>query len=780
MLCRECGREISDESVFCMFCGTEQDFEETDAESFSEDQGDPSARRRDELAPGEKESELLTSLRDVRKRRFSDPLTISLISLSAVLLVAFLALLFGRPLLDRSNTVTQTTVPSSCVSSDPTRAPVRPDQPAVIFASRQIQLTAGEKYDLKSAFKYDAGVSLRYLSSNPEDIEIDGTGTVTGRKPGSSAVIEVASDDGSYLSETIRIVCLSAEDSELIEETARLNNRSSEFAEIEIGEIRFMPAKRNSDYFWDKTLFYTLEDFVDIENDGRINSYRIDKRKMRETSSGNVIEYEIYRSPTLGIVNKIVSIEYLPDSILEISEYYFENDGTLNFVFVHRDTSYTPSRPAAPNIFGDRYYFRDDVMVKWRTVEAGSGVRDIVIGEKEKSNTQQQYIVTLYSEAEEDARREYDELERKILNRAYSTYVTVLAERETGRIFGSVVDETGSPLENVSVALVATDMNEIELYRTVTDSDGRYTIFVPSGAQRFALFYEAEGFVSVYAHSVDVSRRDVDMHTEPVKMLLVSAKTHSVRMVVADAVEISKVYPEDEFATEMLRIPRAEIRLREGVGNVSGNVLQTVYTDLNGVCEAFLPSGAYTAEIIADGYESSRFNLYSYAECAPLRYFLSPTLNKGDFRVVLSWGAEPADLDAHLFTPFSGPESSGEAHIWFRSREDPLGNRLDVDAIKGFGPETVTVSAISEGSYKYYVTDFTHCIVGETFSTAMSRSGALVQVYSENGLIQSFYVPSGGEGVIWEVFEIRGRSVVPIHRYYSSIADKPWWNTDKA
>jgi uncharacterized protein YfaP (DUF2135 family) len=159
--------------------------------------------------------------------------------------------------------------------------------------------------------------------------------------------------------------------------------------------------------------------------------------------------------------------------------------------------------------------------------------------------------------------------------------------------------------------------------------------------------------------------------------------------------------------------------------------------------------------------------------------FISPRLTKGEVRIVLTWKEFPGDLDAHLFTPYNEQDSDTEYHVWFRNPQDSSGNRLDVDAMAGYGPETVTIADIGDGLYKYYVTDFSHCIEGNMTSTELSFSQACVQVYTETGLTQMFYVPCNREGVIWEVFEIRNKTIVPIQRYYSNISDKPWWNTDK-
>jgi hypothetical protein len=133
-----------------------------------------------------------------------------------------------------------------------------------------------------------------------------------------------------------------------------------------------------------------------------------------------------------------------------------------------------------------------------------------------------------------------------------------------------------------------------------------------------------------------------------------------------------------------------------------------------------------------------------------------------------------------LFTPFSDGVSQTEYHVWFRNNEDTKGNQLvgQSDPPHGYGPETITIGSIEEGIYKFYATDYSNCYTGKTSSKDLSDSDACVRVYTETGLSQVLHVPCNSEGVIWEVFEIRNKIIVPIQRYYSNIEDKSWWFKD--
>jgi uncharacterized protein YfaP (DUF2135 family) len=103
---------------------------------------------------------------------------------------------------------------------------------------------------------------------------------------------------------------------------------------------------------------------------------------------------------------------------------------------------------------------------------------------------------------------------------------------------------------------------------------------------------------------------------------------------------------------------------------------------------------------------------------------------------------------------------------------------LDVDDTDGRGPETVTIVDLEKtGLYKYYVADYTNCSDGNYSSYQLSNSDATVRVYTDEGLVATFHVPTDREGVIWEVFEIRNGNIVPAQRFYRAVQDKDWWSS---
>jgi hypothetical protein len=129
---------------------------------------------------------------------------------------------------------------------------------------------------------------------------------------------------------------------------------------------------------------------------------------------------------------------------------------------------------------------------------------------------------------------------------------------------------------------------------------------------------------------------------------------------------------------------------------------------------------------------------------------VSPVMRGDYLRIVLDWGERPADLDLHL-------EKAGSYHVSYRDMHsaDDGSVVLDRDDRSGFGPETVTIMEIDlRGLYRLYIHDYTNG--GNSASSALSRSGAVVRVYGRDGLVEGFRVPGNRAGTRWDVFTIEG------------------------
>jgi len=133
---------------------------------------------------------------------------------------------------------------------------------------------------------------------------------------------------------------------------------------------------------------------------------------------------------------------------------------------------------------------------------------------------------------------------------------------------------------------------------------------------------------------------------------------------------------------------------------------------------------------------------------------LSPPTTDTQFRFVLSWGAKPADLDANALGPTPG---GGAFHISYRAmRTWERRHFLDIDAMNGYGPETITLEKLDPGVYLFVVHDYS--AGGSKTSVALSYSGAMVRVFREDKEIARVQIREGQPGTWWRVLALDGRT----------------------
>jgi hypothetical protein len=189
---------------------------------------------------------------------------------------------------------------------------------------------------------------------------------------------------------------------------------------------------------------------------------------------------------------------------------------------------------------------------------------------------------------------------------------------------------------------------------------------------------------------------------------------------------------------------------------------QTAQTDAAGRATVTgLPSGQSTLIASATGFGTIMQTVdLTCAEANEIGVALSPgsgsagALRPGQFRVVLTWGRNPSDLDSHLTGPVSDPTS--RFHLAYYAPTDGGVCGLDVDDTSSYGPETVTCPMTSSstgevlpGLYRYGVHHFSG-------SGNIGTSGAIVRLEQGDGTTQYFFPPSTGwtGNTLWTVFEI--------------------------
>ena len=336
-----------------------------------------------------------------------------------------------------------------------------------------------------------------------------------------------------------------------------------------------------------------------------------------------------------------------------------------------------------------------------------------------------------------------------------------------GMIIGSVAeynsDGTEKVLNDVKVAVQKMDdsgtvlVNDLDKIIEKTDTQGMYMINIPSGQYR--LMFEKEGYYSVSLYANVIPEATTNMN----RVYLIPCKPEDIGETTIKGHVVD--------ATNGNPIVGATIRYKEGWDNRYGNNIGTFIfnkeslTNNEGVYYVELPIGVYTAEITKEGY----YTAYTNIIVAPGGYeaysVMSPETAENEYRVVLTWGEFPYDLDSHL----EGTLEGTSLHVSYINKNIYQGNikiaSLDYDDVDGYGPETITFTINSANdTIKYYVHDYSNG--GDSSSYELSYSNAKVTIYS--GDISSkpvvYNVPIGKQGTRWYVFEIKDKIIKEINR----------------
>lgn len=199
----------------------------------------------------------------------------------------------------------------------------------------------------------------------------------------------------------------------------------------------------------------------------------------------------------------------------------------------------------------------------------------------------------------------------------------------------------------------------------------------------------------------------------------------------------------------------ATVELRQG----SLLIASTTTNGSGGFGPLAAPAGAYTLSVSLSGYitATSSVTISAGTTSSVGQIALSPVLSAGEIRIVLTWGQYPTDLDSHLTGPY--PSSTSRFHVYYGNRGSLTSSPyayLDVDDVSSYGPETITITQQSAGTYRYSVHNYSY------WNGNLSTSGGRVRVYSGSSQIAEFNVPNGSGG-IWTVFELNGGTLTPIN-----------------
>jgi len=186
--------------------------------------------------------------------------------------------------------------------------------------------------------------------------------------------------------------------------------------------------------------------------------------------------------------------------------------------------------------------------------------------------------------------------------------------------------------------------------------------------------------------------------------------------------------------------------------STSGSAALVVTTDNSGsytITDG--PTGDFTGNVVATNYFPRHLESVTFSSgdntIPPSTLVSQPDL--GQLRIILNWGSTPYDLDSH----FTGPTAGGSRFHIYYSRKTSDGANLDVDDTNSYGPETVTISAFVNGTYRYSVYNYSNkTSIG---GSQIQSSPAKVEIYDHSGLIKMYNAPVfTGVGNTWQVFEL--------------------------
>lgn len=344
-------------------------------------------------------------------------------------------------------------------------------------------------------------------------------------------------------------------------------------------------------------------------------------------------------------------------------------------------------------------------------------------------------IVSAYSmHPNEDGAKAYaQEVNRKIAE--------IENSKQTGTISGKVclASDNSVPVKDAGVVITNTITGLVR--RTWSDASGNYTINLPAGT------YTVEVGAAGYIKAIDETTVTLGETTYLETALLIAGSEDETGIATGN---ITNAYTGEGLAD-------ATITVRRGWNNFSrGGIVRKTTTDSRGNYSIDVALGNYCMTVSKQGFITGAVNIIvQRGTTANQNGSITPIVTEGDYRIVLTWGENPRDLDSHMVGRLSDGSSF---HVYYiHKKQFDEGTEicnLDVDDTTSYGPETVTVKVKESSPYYYYI----HRYAG---SGHISTSSAQIKVYKGESLIKTFNVPTDlGNGDYWNVFAIVNGQIV--------------------
>jgi len=317
----------------------------------------------------------------------------------------------------------------------------------------------------------------------------------------------------------------------------------------------------------------------------------------------------------------------------------------------------------------------------------------------------------------------------------------VNAEMEPQKIgiSGTVTDTNSRALASVTVQVLSSSGSVVAT--ATTDSQGLYAISTLTGNQytmRFSLVGYTDSLTSSPGLTVGGNNYTVNAQMKP---------------------QMARVTGTVVDASNAQAIAGARVQILD---TATGVVVSDTTTN---------SYGQYAInDLLAGNYKmlftASHYSDFSTAQPGAILFgngyqvnaALSRQLEPGQFRIVLTWtdalAGAVADVDSYLQIP--GYE---QAPIYYGAKVG-AGANLDVDDTSWSGPETVTITSVYSGTYRYYVANYSSSSDG----LALGKSNIRIEVYGASGLMKQ-YALNGGCGAVYEFFKIENGVIRDVKQY---------------
>jgi YD repeat-containing protein len=524
------------------------------------------------------------------------------------------------------------------------------------------------------------------------------------------------------------------------------------------------PNPKSEGMLWDDSFFNWLEDIdATSDADGNIYYCNVEKTLRYNYESGYMAEYDVYRDADTNQIYKVISIEPRDGEIV-ITDYYYKS-GEPNFIFYRSDSIYTPTY-ASLDIVGQRFYFDNDSMVRWGTVETPGEMGEYVL-----TKIDVDYAQLSYYDQTETVKSEYDWTEEVLLKEAYNVYNDLYDSNNVGILQANVHDVEGAPVGGMMVEVYRSS-DDVLLYRTYTDDNGDINLNVLlDGTEFYIVVYGGDIYEDTSIYGLRLDNVYPMNLNDSIVLHKIGGDEYSVTLWVVDSTTVST-----ENGSTGNAIPNATAYIRNGASSYSGDVVQTVTTSADGQATVDLKTGTYTVQIDAEGFNTMYCALEVGTEDTSLNCYAAPINNDNKKTIVLTWDNPDYDLDLTIFTPYQG--SNGDmAYIGSGVQSDSHGNYIQSD--NSSLCEVAYIDGTDTGDYKIYVNNYTDTQAGNLNSAVLCVVNVHVYIYANNVLVADYTVPIGANGVVWEVVEISGTTYLPCQRVYSDVSGKRCWSGNK-